>query len=298
MWCNLNLNRITFKIGILLLISLGCEFVCAQASNESEVLFFDDFSASELDRSKWNVYVQEQPFNNEQQVYVDSKKTIYTTTNAVGAKNGALVIHPRFRKNAKTEKGHTFDFISGRINTRNKFDFTYGFAEARIKLPNAIGVWPAWWALGNGNWPGTGEIDIMEYAGEKDWTAVAIHGPNYSGETPIVNKFFFELTDVTAWHIYGVECSPEEINFFVDGRLIYRVTKPMIEHYGKWVFDSPKFLILNFALGGAYPFKTNGITKPYNGMPQETVDLIKEYKVSMLVDWVRVMIYIEKYTEK
>ena len=62
----------------------------------------------------------------------------------------------------------------------------------------------------------------------------------------------------------------------------------MVEFYGKWRFDTPKHLILNFAVGGIYPLKTNGIKAPYVGMPQETADRIKAGEVAMLVDWVRV----------
>ena len=156
-------------------------------------------------------------------------------------------------------------------------------------MPDAVGVWPAFWLLGNGEWPGTGEIDIMEYVGEKDWTGVALHGPGYSGETPLVNKFFFpEGTDVTDWHVYAVEWTRDAILFEIDGRLTYRVTRPMVEHYGEWRFDTPKHVILNFAMGGAYPFKTNGIEEPYNGLPAETVERIKAGEIRMEVDWVRV----------
>ena len=165
--------------------------------------------------------------------------------------------------------------------------FTYGTAAARMKLPEGSGYWPAFWALGGGNWPETGEIDIMEYVGEKDWIGVALHGPGYSGETPLVNKYFFpEGQDVTDWHVYSVDWTSEGFDFRVDGRLVYRVSKPMVEHYGEWAFDNPKFIILNFALGGAYPYKTNGVEEPYNGLPASTVDLIKEGKAEVLVDWV------------
>lgn len=85
---------------------------------------------------------------------------------------------------------------------------------------------------------------------------------------------------------YSVDWTPEKFDFKVDGRLIYRVTKPMVEHYGKWAFDDPKFLILNLALGGAYPYKTNGVEEPYNGIPASTVELIKEGKAEVLIDWV------------
>ncbi|NTS43236.1 glycoside hydrolase family 16 protein [Flavisolibacter sp. BT320] len=271
---------------------LQCSPVRNSAGNTptGNVLFFDDFSGP-LDRNKWNVVTTGFVVNNEQQAYVDSSLTIYTVNGAAaeGAENGALVLHPRFSEGFTTKEGRRFDFLSGRINTRDKVSFTYGTASARIKMTEGAGLWPAFWALGNGRWPETGEIDIMEYVGEKDWTGIALHGPGYSGETPLVNKGYFPPgTDVTQWHVYSVDWTKDSILFKVDGNLIYRATRPMVEHYGKWVFDGPKFLILNFALGGAYPFKTNGVKTPYNGIPASTVNLIKEGKSKMLVDWVRV----------
>ena len=253
-----------------------------------DTLFFDDFSGSKLDREKWNVMGTDFWVNNEQQIYVDTSATVFTVkgADAAGAEN-ALVLKALYSPKYIKYRGKDFDFISGRINSRDKVMFTYGTAAARMKLPAGAGYWPAFWALGGGDWPTTGEIDIMEYVGETDWIGVALHGPGYSGETPLVNKYFFpEGEDVTDWHVYSVEWSPECMEFKVDGRLIYRVTKPMVTNYGKWAYDNPKFLILNLALGGAYPYKTNGVKEPYNGLPQSTVDLIKEGKAKVYVDWV------------
>ncbi len=199
------------------------------------------------------------------------------------------MLRPVFTPGTDPNKDCDAPFVSGRIESQGKFDFTHGRAEARIKLPDNVGVWPAFWLLGNGQWPDTGEIDIMEYVGEKDWIGVALHGPGYSGETPIVNKFFFpEALDVTGWHTYSVEWTDRQVDFMVDGHVLYRATRAMVEHYGDWRFDNAKYLILNFAMGGAYPVKTNGIQKPYVGIPQETVDAVERGEVEMLVDWVRV----------
>jgi beta-glucanase (GH16 family) len=262
-----------------------------QSRGSAKMIFFDDFSKPDLDRSSWNVEVSGDVWNNEQQCYIDSPETAYIVSSdkAPGSENGALVIHPRFRPGTKATTGRSYDFTSARLNTKGKVDVTHGTVAARIRMPDATGVWPAFWLLGTGDWPDSGEIDIMEYVGEKDWTGVAVHGPGYSGETPIVNKFFFEPgSDVTDWHVYSVDWSPKELVFRTDGRVTYRATRAMIEHYGEWRFDTPEFIVVNFALGGAYPFKTNGIREPYNGLPAETVDQIKADKLKMEVDWVKV----------
>jgi beta-glucanase (GH16 family) len=259
---------------------------------ESTVVFFDDFSSTTLDRSKWNVRITGVTVNNEQQAYVDSPDTIYIThgDDSAGAANGALVIQPRYRPGFTTRERRKFDFISGRIDTKAKMEFAYGTTAARMKLPAGAGLWPAFWALGNGRWPDTGEIDIMENVGEPDWTSVALHGRGYFGETPLVNKFYFPTDkDASAWHVYSVDWSPNGLVFRADGGVIYRATRTMVEHYGRWAFDNPKYLILNLALGGAYPVKTNGAKSPYPGIPAATVEQIKANKVKVLVDWVRVV---------
>lgn len=261
------------------------------AGEHGELLFADEFNAPQLDRSRWNVQGPDFWVNNEQQTYVDAPETVHVLPagRVDGADGGVLVLQPHYREDYRAPDGRTADFVSGRINSRGKFEFTHGRAVARIKMPDAVGVWPAFWLLGNGKWPETGEIDIMEYVGEADWTGVALHGDGYSGETPLVDKQFFAPgTDATDWHEYAVEWTPQEILFKVDGRLTYRATRAMAEHYGKWSFDTPKHLILNFALGGAYPYKTNGIEKPYQGLPEATVEAIKQGEIAMYVDWVRV----------
>ncbi|RPF72247.1 glycoside hydrolase family 16 protein [Aurantiacibacter spongiae] len=246
------------------------------------LLFADEFDTGTLDREKWNVVGPDFWVNNEQQAYIDDPATVRFT-------GTSLLLTPQFREDYPTPDGRQPDFVSGRINTRGHFDFTYGRAEARIRMPDAVGAWPAFWLLGNGRWPQTGEIDIMEYVGEKDWVGVAVHGDGYSGETPIVNRWYFAPgTDATDWHDYAVEWTPEEIRFEVDGRTTYVATHRMIENYGTWNFDTPKFVILNFALGGAYPEKNNLVAQPYPGLPPETVERVKAGELAMEVDWVRV----------
>ena len=254
-----------------------------------EPAFFDDFAGGELDRARWNVVTTGPVFNDEQQAYVDSPDTVYIAESGAGDGGRHLVLHPRYRPGFTTPEGGRFDVVSGRIDTRDRFRFRYGTAAARIKLPAGRGVWPAFWALGRGRWPETGEIDVMEHVGESDWVSAAVHGPGYSGEAGLVNQHHFaDSEDATGWHVYAVDWAPDEIVFRVDGRVVYRVTRPMVDFRGPWAFDNEMFLVLNVAVGGTYPFKTNGIRAPYYGVAADTVDAIRAGTVRMLVDWVSV----------
>jgi beta-glucanase (GH16 family) len=269
-------------------LAAGSQVVVGQSP--PRVIFFEDFSGPGIDRSRWNVIVTGRTVNNEQQAYVDSHDTIAIVSGeAAEGADQALALRPVFRQGFKTPEGRTFDFISGRLESQGKVEFTYGMAAARIKLTAGAGLWPAWWALGNGRWPDTGEMDIMENVGDPSWTNVALHGPGYSGNTPLVKRRPFPPgQDSTGWHTYWMKWTPDGFVFGVDTDEFYQVTKADVERYGRWAYDTPKFLILNFALGGGYPNGVNKVTEPYFGLPASTVELIKSGRVKMLVDWVRV----------
>ncbi len=89
-------------------------------------------------------------------------------------------------------------YTSARLKSQGLFSFQYGRIEARMKLPEGQGMWPAFWLLGNNittiNWPACGELDIMEhidgnnppaYVGAPppgyDWVAGSVHGTGLNG---------------------------------------------------------------------------------------------------------------------
>jgi beta-glucanase (GH16 family) len=281
-------------VSALLFLALlpWCAPAAGQPQTAGAARFFDDFSSPELDRTKWTPEVWGHTVNDEQQAYIDSPEVIAIVRGdaAAGAEDGALAITARYRAGFTAEKtGRTFDFVSGRLITRGKFEFAYGTAAARIKLPAGAGLWPAFWILGTGNWPDTGEIDVMENVGDPAWVSAALHGPGYSGDTPLVSRFNLPTgQDATGWHVYSVTWTPDTIEFRVDDAAIYRVTRAMVEKYGRWAFDNRKYLILNLALGGNYPRSVNKADAPYRGLPAVTVDAIQNGRARVLVDWVRV----------
>src|SRR5260221_7444022 len=109
-----------------LTVSLAALMLPLPGRTSGRTVFFDDFSGPALDRAKWNVIVTGRTVNNEQQAYVDSGDTISFVQGkeAEGAEKGALLIRPRFRQGFATPQGRKFDFISGRMDTRGKVEFT------------------------------------------------------------------------------------------------------------------------------------------------------------------------------
>ena len=255
----------------------------------TRLVFEDQFAAGTLNRAVWNVEGPSFWVNNEQQAYVDSQETIAFSSPAGAQDGAALVLRARYHEGFVTPTNRRVDFLSGRIDTANTLDVTYGRVESRIRMPRAQGAWPAFWMLGYGQWPDAGETDIMEYIGEAGWTSSSLHGPGYSAGGNIGDKQYFPAGQSEEdWHVYAVERRPDDIRFFVDDREFLKITRADVEKKGAWRFDRKQFLILNLALGGEYPRGYNTVTAPYYGLPQATVDKIKADQIQVEVDWVRV----------
>lgn len=168
-------------------------------------------------------------------------------------------------------------FTSGRITTQGLFEQAYGRFEARIQLPWGPGIWPAFWLLGSNitteGWPQCGEIDIMEYRGQQpNIIHGSVHGPGYSGGQAATKSFgFIDRRFDTDFHVFAVEWTRENIDFYVDENLYQRISAEDLA--GEWVFDRPFFIILNLAVGGNYV-----------GFPTEQTI----FPQKMIIDWVRV----------
>lgn len=246
--------------------------------------FVDEFDGDSVDRAKWLVYTG-RVYNDEVQAYVDDGRTarIVRGAEAEGASGGALELRARW--DSLPPAGRS-SFVSARLHGRTLFRF--GTVSARMKLPAGAGFWPAFWLLGGGDWPATGEIDIMENVGDPSWVNAAMHGPGYSGDTPIVRRTTIPGFTVTDWHVYSTTWSADSIVFAVDGAPFYRVTRAEVARYGApSALDTEKYVILNLALGGGYPAAVNGVKSPYLGLPAETVERIRRGEGRVLVDWVR-----------
>jgi beta-glucanase (GH16 family) len=183
--------------------------------------------------------------------------------------SGHLVIQPRNVNGT---------WISGRMNTKNKQNFTFGILEASIQLPNTTnpGLWPAFWSLGSDistvPWPSCGEADIME-----NWSPQVLNGAGPSGNNSTIHttktggsgvgrRFTFpsgEAAD-TAFHTYGVIWAQNEMQFFVDNAStpFFTVTPSSLPSGDTWPFNQSIFLLTNVAVGGTLGGSTSGLSNP------------------------------------
>ncbi len=201
-----------------------------------------------------------------------------------GTENAATDGHGNLKITVKEADGSLMcyygpcEYTSARLLTKNRFEVAYGRIEARIKVPEGAGLWPAFWMLGTdidqNPWPQSGEIDIMEYVG-RDPNKVfgTLHGPGYSGGQSYGKVYDLGKPVPDKFHVFAVEWQPDKITWLIDGIPYFTATPDDPFLQGKqWVYNHPFFILLNVAVGGNF----GGAVGPDTTFPQ-----------SMLVDYVR-----------
>jgi len=220
--------------------------------------------------------------NNEQQYYTNRAANISTDG------NGSLVISAIKLDQDDPKNSYITNwcidcvYSSARVMTKDKVGFKYGSISARIKNPEGVGMWPAFWMLGAprancDGWPSCGEIDIVEARGSAPYTSVAtLHGPNYSGGSGLTHYYYAGNTPLTAgYHTYRVDWLQNSIKFYVDNNYVGGETKASVLP-NDWVFNGEFYLIMNLATGGNFD----------GGQLDETIQ-----RAEMKIDWIRYTTY-------
>ncbi|MGA8459066.1 MAG: ricin-type beta-trefoil lectin domain protein [Streptosporangiaceae bacterium] len=145
---------------------------------------------------------------------------------------------------------------------------------ASIEQPNAgPGYWPAFWMLGPGQWPENGEIDIMEDVNSLSELSGTVHcGTDPGGPCNEPNGIGSGLRGCSGcqsgYHTYTMilnrtNTSSESITFYLDGSSYFTVTEAQVGT-ATWqaAFDHNLSIILDLAMGGAYPNGVCNCTTP------------------------------------
>lgn len=212
------------------------------------LVFRDEFSGSRLDHDKWDPNwlatsdrAITKPVNSAELAAYDPRQ--------VRVSQGSLRLRA-VRRRTTDNRGRTYRYASGLVESFHDYQFRHGFAEARIFLeastdPSLAPVgscgpnWPAFWLNGKDH-PEDGEIDVMECLSDDD---VAWHYHWARGSAwGYPEQWNGRMPGGGGWHTFGVNWEPGRLTFYYDGR--------KVGTHRRGVTGAPHYLILNHGISG------------------------------------------------
>lgn len=267
-----------------------------------DLMWSDEFDGNSLDSEKWSMeHACWGGGNNEQQCYTnrrDNVEVINGLLRLIALKENFT--GPDFPGDTQQK---TQPYTSGKVISKGLASWSYGRVSMRAKLPEGQGSWPAFWMLadtdtyGGGQWPLSGEIDIMEAVnlGTRCDDCIGNDGENrtsgalhFGSEFPN-NQFVDQRTQLNDnanpaddYHVWAVEWGEGIIHWYLDGERFWTVTDDQwftdaAPNNPNAPFDAAFYLILNFAIGGNFPEPLNETGIAESTLPNQ-----------FLIDWVRI----------
>jgi beta-glucanase (GH16 family) len=169
-------------------------------------------------------------------------------------------------------------WTSGRIQTRAAFTAPAGgelSVSASIEQPaGGVGYWPAFWMLGQGQWPEHGEIDIIEDVNSLSEHSGTLHCGNLTSQNPDgTTGPCHEYTGITSYLLRCAKCqtgyhtytaiidrrdaADEQITWELDGHPFFTVNEARVG-WAAWneAVNHGFSIIIDLAMGGTYPDET------------------------------------------
>jgi len=238
-----------------------------------QLVFSDEFNADTLDASKWNtsyLWGSDLIINSEEQYYVDALKDPEFGFSPFSFDGESLTISSIRTPAELKSKAKNQPYLSGVITSYDAFKFTYGYVEARARVPLGRGYWPAFWLLNAYYVDDKPEIDIMEFIGnDQDVVYHTYHYFDSSGELRSTESQPTPGIDYSAeFHTYAVEWKPGTLTYFIDGKEVHRFSDPKVS-------QQEMYILANTAIGGWWAGSPDDTT----GFPGEyALDYIRVYQ--------------------
>ena len=238
------------------------------------LVFEDDFEGNAINMNVWTHYRQ------------GVRKGGYWCEDQAFVRDGNLVIRSEYKEDGLFGPG----FYTDRIDTRRKYQQTYGYFECRCILPAAEGLWSAFWLSSENIKDGTPgkqgtEIDVFEsplyYRGrlglENNMVTSNLHYGGYNLGHRYMNVAISRVNNpYSEYNTYGVEWNPDGYIFYINGQETGR------SKFGG-VSEVPEYMLLSTEFDGVdgVPFHGwSGIARPdADDLPAEfVVDYVRAYQ--------------------
>jgi beta-glucanase (GH16 family) len=255
---------------IVLVFGFVLHYVANCIAQNYTLAWSDSFSSNVINTNNWQFESGTGSSgwgNNELQYYTNRAEN-------------ATIINGQLAIIAKQEMYQGSDYTSARLLTKTLKEFKYGKIEARIKLPQTKGVWPAFWMLGANidavSWPSCGEIDILEHIN----TESIIHGTLHWNNNGHVQSSKSVACNVSNYHVYGIEWTTDSIKWFLDNNVYHKYSiKNNANNTG--AFHQPFFLLLNMAVGGNWPGSPNASSVFPDTMLVDYVNVFQKFALDI-----------------
>lgn len=203
------------------------------------LVFDDEFNGSKLDTHKWSTqYWWGRTNPPEMQFYAPDAFTL---------QRGLLRIE------AQQRSVQGFKYTSGLITSRESFQFTYGYAEFRGRVPAGQGLWPAFWLLASDR-NSSAEIDVMEILGDApNRVHVTLHYDDAQKKRQQEGDTFEGPDFSKDFHTFAVDWNPTAVVWYVDDVEQFRLTHD--------VPQESMYLLANLAVGGDWPGYPDSTTR-------------------------------------
>jgi beta-glucanase (GH16 family) len=255
------------------------------------LVWHDEFEASAVDPARWDVNVGvnawyrrasdgrfvephwfNEPFSPWTQASTINDERQYYSPDNVSVSDGILVI--RAEQETVTDPIGLYDpayhrYTSGKLNTADEFQFSFGIVKWRAQLPTGQGMWPALWMLNAPNpWFWDDEVDVMEARGSQPTVTTSAH--HFKTGPDNANQYNSGTLDTgrnlqQSFNEYGLEWTSSRIQTSINDQTVFTDTVAIPQ--------GPMFLIMNAAVGGHF-----------DGVPSS--DAI--FPAFFRIDWVRV----------
>ncbi len=178
-------------------------------------------------------------------------------------------------------KREFIDYTSSSVVMKKEHAFKYGKLEVKAKIDAQTGLWPAIWTLGvEGEWPSNGEVDVMEYYGDKILANFAYaSATRWQAIWDGANKTLTSLGG-TLWasqyHVWTLEWDENLMRILLDNEVMNTIDLSISinKSDGKNPFRQAHYLLLNLAMGGANGGSLAGTALPSKYM----IDYVRIYQ--------------------